>query len=154
VVAEVLFPSFGLLGLLATLSVIGANVMAFQHGSGVSFLIVTGVLVPIVILGGFKLLPRSPLGKHLVSDGFSRPDARAVDERDQRLVGAVGSVEAPLRPAGVARFDDRRVDVVSRGEAIGVGERVRVVELKGNRVVVARLEPQTAPVQLDESVEA
>lgn len=142
VVAEVLFPSFGVLGLLATLAVLGANVIAFQEGSGVTFLIVTGVLVPIVILGGLKILPKSPMAKYLVSEGFSKVDAKAVDDRDRVLLGAVGIVEATLRPTGVARFDDRRVDVVSRGDMIAAGERVRVIELEGNRVVVARHEPQ------------
>lgn len=139
VVAEVLFPSFGLLGLLATLSVIGANVIAFQEGSGVTFLIVTGVLVPIVILAGLKILPNSPIAKYLVSDGFSKRDAAAVDARDGVLLGAVGVVEATLRPAGVARFDERRVDVVSRGDMIEADARVHVIEVQGNRVVVARV---------------
>jgi hypothetical protein len=34
--------------------------------------------------------------------------------------------------------------VVSRGDMIGVGERVRVLEVKGNRVVVARLPAEDA----------
>lgn len=154
VVAEVLFPSFGLLGLLATLAVIGANVVAFQEGSGVAFMIVTGVLVPIVILGGLKLLPKSPLAKYLVSDGFSAVESRAVDSRDRSLLGAVGVVEATLRPAGVARFDDRRVDVVSRGDAIDAGERVRVIELHGNRVVVARLAQDAPRTEPDPTLDA
>jgi membrane-bound serine protease (ClpP class) len=52
-------------------------------------------------------------------------------------MGAQGEVLATLRPSGVARLDGRRVDVVSRGEMIEAGARVRVIELLGNRVVVA-----------------
>jgi membrane-bound serine protease (ClpP class) len=43
-----------------------------------------------------------------------------------------------LRPAGHATIDGRRVDVVSRGEMIAEGVPVVVVEVEGNRVVVAR----------------
>jgi membrane-bound serine protease (ClpP class) len=42
-----------------------------------------------------------------------------------------------LRPAGFATFDKKRVDVVTQGEMIAKGERVRVVDVKGNRIIVA-----------------
>lgn len=52
------------------------------------------------------------------------------------LLGREGTTLTALRPAGVALFGDRRVDVVSTGEMIGKDMRVKVVEVKGNRVVV------------------
>jgi membrane-bound serine protease (ClpP class) len=149
IVAEVLFPSFGMLGLLATVAIIGAQVFAFREDSGVTFLIVTGLLVPLVIVFGLKILPQSPIGKHLVSDGYAFEDGRAVDARDTSLMGEEGEVLAQLRPAGVARLAGRRVDVVSRGEMIQAGARVRVIELKGNRVVVARAADE-APMEARE----
>jgi membrane-bound ClpP family serine protease len=45
---------------------------------------------------------------------------------------------SPLRPAGFARIENRRIDVVTRGELLDDGCPVRVVEVHGNRVVVAR----------------
>jgi membrane-bound serine protease (ClpP class) len=65
-------------------------------------------------------------------------DGRAVVAGVAGLMGVEGEVLAPLRPAGVASLGGRRVDVVSRGEMIESGARVRVIELEGNRVVVAR----------------
>jgi membrane-bound serine protease (ClpP class) len=53
-------------------------------------------------------------------------------------LGASGVAETVLRPAGRARFGDRLVDVVSEGEFIGKGERIKVVAVEGSRVVVAR----------------
>ena len=41
------------------------------------------------------------------------------------------------RPTAGAAFEGRRVDVMSRGEPIEPGSRVRVIEVEGNRVVVA-----------------
>lgn len=153
IVAEVLVPSFGMLGLLATLSIIAAVVVAFRAGSGLSFAIATAVLVPAVVLVGFKLIPQGPLARHFVNEGYSEKDQRAIDRRDAELFGAEGEVLAQLRPAGVARLAGRRVDVVSRGELIEAGARVRVIELQGNRVVVARAkEPEelAAPRELGE----
>jgi membrane-bound ClpP family serine protease len=90
---------------------------------------------------GFKVLPHSPLGKVLVNRGTSFSDVAAVDTRDRNLVGQIGVAENLLRPAGTIHIAGRRVDVVTRGEPIEAGAHVRVLEVEGNRVVVARAEP-------------
>lgn len=141
IVLEFLFPSLGALGAAAAISLIGAVVWAFTIDSafGMNLLLASAIGVPIAILAGMKLLPKSPLGRVLVNPGATFTDGAAIDRRDARMLGAEGVVESLLRPAGVAIFDGRRVDVVSRGEAIEAGARVRVIELAGNRVVVARV---------------
>jgi membrane-bound serine protease (ClpP class) len=78
------------------------------------------------------------MGRKLTARGFSFEDGRAVDRRDADLGDRTGVVESDLRPAGIARIDGRRVDVVSRGEPIEAGARIVVVEVSGNRVIVAR----------------
>ena len=142
IVAEIFFPSFGILAVLATAAIVGSLVMAFQesNAAGVRFLIATVLLVPVVIMLGFKLFPKSPFGKRMVAGGLSFASQASLDQRDLGLVGQDGTVEADCRPAGMARLDGRRVDVVTRGEWIEAGARVRVVEVQGNRVVVARRE--------------
>ncbi len=141
VIAEVLFPSFGVLSILATLSILAAIVVAFGESTqiGVNFTIATAVLVPAVIMVGFRLFPRSPIGKHMVVGGLSFEGQAATDPRDLELVGVEGELEADCHPTGVARLAGRRVDVVSRGEPIDRGARIRVLEVKGNRVVVAQV---------------
>lgn len=142
VLAEVLFPSFGILAVLATASIVGAVVLAFQEGAstGVNFLIATAVLLPFTLFLAFKILPRSPFGKYFTSPGLSFAGQAATDARDLELVGAEGVLDGPCKPAGIARLAGRRVDVVTRGEWLAAGEPVRVLEVQGNRVVVARLE--------------
>jgi membrane-bound serine protease (ClpP class) len=141
IVAEVLFPSFGLLSVAAAVAIAAAIVAAFRVSTevGVNFLIATAVLVPAMILVGLKLFPKSPLGKHMVAPGLSFESRAASDPRDLELAGVEGELMTDCRPAGLARLAGRRVDVVSRGEALERGERVRVLEVKGNRVVVARV---------------
>jgi membrane-bound serine protease (ClpP class) len=142
IVAEVFFPSLGLLSVLATAALVGSIAMAFQESAaiGVRFLLATALLVPATILLGFKFFPRSPLGKRMVVGGLSFESQASLDVRDLGLLGKEGTVEADCRPAGMARLDERRVDVVTRGEWIEAGTRVRVIEVQGNRVVVARVE--------------
>jgi len=139
IMAEVLIPSFGMLGGLAAIALIGSVILAYQVSSdvGQNFLIAEAVLVPSIIMLGLKLLPKSPFARFLVAGGFSFEDGAAVDERDKALMGKRGVVEAPLRPAGTARIEGRRVDVVTRGDMIESGAWVEVIGLSGNRVEVS-----------------
>jgi len=145
VIAEVLFPSFGVLTVLATLAIIGSLVAAFEESQelGFNFLIVTMILVPAMVMLGFKIFPKSPFGKLMVAPGLSFAGEAATDERDLGLVGSEGVITAACRPAGMARINGRRVDVVTRGEWLEAGREVRVVEVSGNRVVVAAMGPST-----------
>ena len=142
IVAEVLIPSAGVLGILASLCVVGAVAWAWSMsvGLGLNVLIAAAVLVPIFLMIAFKLLPHSPLTKKLIAGGFSFADGKGTDARNPELLGSKGEVTSPLRPAGMARLDGRRVDVVSRGELIEVGAPIEVIEVQGNRVVVGRIE--------------
>ncbi len=152
VVVEVLVPSFGLLGGLAALAIIASIWLAWQEDPslGASFLVAAVVLVPVVVVVGFKVLPSTPLGRHLILSGPTFSNVAAVDQRDTGLEGQEGVALTPLRPAGMARIAGRRVDVISRGERIEEGALVRVLEVRGNRVVVTRAreeEPAREPVQ-------
>jgi membrane-bound serine protease (ClpP class) len=156
IMAEVLIPSFGMLGGLAAIALIGSVLLAYQVSSDVgrNFLIAEAVLVPSMVMLGFKLLPKSPLTKFLVADGFSFEDGAAIDERDKDLMGKRGVVEAPLRPAGTARIEGRRVDVVTRGDMIESGAWVEVTRLSGNRVEVVACEGPEPPDQDTQQGEA
>lgn len=147
ILAEIFIPSMGVLSVLATACIAGSIAFAFGEDArtGVRFLIAAAILVPAFILVGFQLFPRTPMGRHMTAQGFSFENEPTADARDRDLLGVEGEVTSPLRPAGHARLGERRVDVVSRGEAVEVGERVVVIEVRGNRVVVARAprEPQS-----------
>ncbi|MBL8861531.1 MAG: hypothetical protein JNK02_05920 [Planctomycetes bacterium] len=147
IVLEFLFPSLGALGAAAAIALIAAVSWGFAIDTavGVNLLVASAVGVPIAILAGMKLLPKSPIGRVLVNPGATFTDGAAVDPRDASLLGREGVVDSLLRPAGVAEFDGRRVDVVSRGEAIEAGARVRVIEVAGNRVVVAAVRENEPP---------
>lgn len=140
ILAEVFIPSMGILSVLAAASIVGAVIAAFQVSNevGINFVLAVALLLPVTLVVAFKLLPRSPLGRRFTVQGLSFEATPATDERDLDLVGREGEVVSPLRPAGHARIADRRVDVVSRGESIDAGVRVRVLEVTGNRVVVVR----------------
>jgi membrane-bound serine protease (ClpP class) len=62
--------------------------------------------------------------------------ADAMNPAFAALLGAIGVASTALRPAGIARFGDEFVDVISEGSYIPEGTRIQVIEIEGNRVVV------------------
>ena len=55
-------------------------------------------------------------------------------------VGSCGVAVSYLRPAGKARFGTQYVDVVTEGAFITKGSQVEVLEIRGNRVVVDKVD--------------
>ena len=51
-------------------------------------------------------------------------------------VGDLGVAHTALRPGGKARFGDRYVDVMTQGDFLPRGSRIRIVRVSGNQVLV------------------
>ena len=60
------------------------------------------------------------------------------------LLGTTGTALTDLRPAGVARFGQDRVDVVSEGDFVPVGSTLKVLRVEGSRVTVRKVESSGA----------
>ena len=54
------------------------------------------------------------------------------------LVGKSGAALTPLRPAGTAQIEGRKIDVVAESDFIESGDPVEVVFREGLRVVVRK----------------
>jgi membrane-bound serine protease (ClpP class) len=87
-----------------------------------------------------KLLPKTSLYHHIVLDAASGAAAASrVPVVNSRVpIGAVGLAHTTLRPSGKADFDGHHCDVVTDGDFIDPGVKVRVVAVDGTRVVVER----------------
>ncbi len=141
VIAEIVIPSGGLLGLLAVL-LFGYSLYVVFHdistAAGMVFVVVDIVSLPVLVWIGIKLLARSPatLSSTLSSAaGVSSQSPELLRYKDKE-----GEALTALHPAGAALIDGRRVDVMSRGEFIEKGSPVVVIEVAANRVVVRRKE--------------
>jgi membrane-bound serine protease (ClpP class) len=138
-IAEVMFPSFGMLGLLSVASYVAAIILAFERGetAGYMVLILVLLLAPASIFFAFRALPHTPIGKRIM---LAAPDRSQVgmapDPELSALQGKSGLTTSPLRPAGIADIDGRRVHVVAAVGFIDAGERVVVTRVEGSKVVV------------------
>lgn len=89
-----------------------------------------------------RFLPHIPVANRLMLQGPDDPDSppdpeqAALMAENLALLGAIGTASTMLRPAGMAQFADRFVDVVTDGSFVPAGTQVRVIEIEGNRIVV------------------
>lgn len=168
--AEVfVLPGFGICGLLGLLAVMAGLVMAMVPSipqgnpldgvepSAVSEYIGEGVkrlAVALLLSIGCGLLlsrifPHTGLYRRLAlqNEALASEGYVGVDIEGQRaMIGKQGITQSPLRPAGIALIDGRRIDVVSAGSFVDGGVPVVVTETNGPRVVVE-------PVAADEPAE-
>lgn len=151
-VVEILFiPGFGAVGLTGILlmcaSVISAMIRRLPGGpllptwgqlqGPLLTLSITliGTVVLAAVLG--PLLPKLPVFNRLVLAKATRRSEGYASSSDTRsLLGLEGTALSPLHPAGSARFGDEKMDVITRGEFLDAGRRVRIVETHGSRVIV------------------
>lgn len=141
IVLEFFIPSGGLLGFLAACAVLGGVTLAYMFSplAGFLFLGTAVIVVPIVLSVAVKLWPATPMGKRFLLTGPEPSDVLPDNSKRrqlQELVGKVGKAKSKMLPSGVAEFDGRTVDAVSEGPPIETDELVRVVSVRGSRVVV------------------
>ena len=94
-----------------------------------------GAIVVILVLS--RVLPKTSLYPALVSQGASgvQSDAVLTATHHQRL-GWEGIALSPLRPGGKAKFGEEILDVVSEGDLIEKGRKVRIIGNSGHEAVV------------------
>jgi len=144
-------PGFGVLGLGGGLLVIASLVLASQ-----SFVLpvndyqmrqmqwsltgILGAVAGVAVLAAVvqRWLPKTPGLRGVL---LAPPAEAAFEEADPAaLVGARGTTTTRLAPAGKARIAGEVRDVTADGLLIEPGVDVRVVEVRGGRVVVRPVE--------------
>jgi len=140
-VLEVFIPSGGILSFLAASSIIAAIVVGFRDGPAVGFsIMITAVFgLPAAVVIALKWWPSTPMGRRMLLKAPDDTDVLPDSPRRRKLkelVGRVGAAKSEMLPSGAITVDGRTVDAVSEGMPIDAGQRVRVIEVQGRRVVV------------------
>ena len=153
IVIEVFIPSFGALTLMAIGALVGSIVLGFGESTMLGWILVgtAAVGVPTVLVVSFRVFPATSLGKHMIlSAPTSHPKPATRSDRSE-LVGREGIARTQLRPSGTADIEGERLDVVTRGEMVDAGSRIRILENRGNRIVVRAVD--TPPAEASEEEE-
>jgi len=89
----------------------------------------------------FKFAPKTVLWNRLVlkSEQKNSEGYRSSPVEYDTLIGKKGVSVSALRPAGIAVFDDRRLDVVAMGDFIESNQPIEIIKVEGYRIIVNKI---------------
>jgi membrane-bound serine protease (ClpP class) len=147
---ELFVPSGGMLGILAAVAIVGSVFMALFHkntGQGVTFVVAEVIGVSVLIALVLRWWPDSKFGRRVVPELPNSQEVLPDNEQQQllrQLVGKIGRARCLMLPSGAISIEGHTVNAVSEGMAIEAGQSVRVIEVRGSRVVVRPADQQSA----------
>ena len=136
VVFEMYIPGFGLPGISGIILLIG-GIVVMRPTPLRAACIALAVLILLAV--ALAICMRSASKGRFANSRFVLKDvSNTMQEKPDltSLVGKEGVAHTVLRPAGMADFDGVKLNVVSNGEFIEPGEKVRVTRVDGNKILV------------------
>jgi len=131
---EIVVPGV-VMGVIGFLVMCGSIVYAFATHHPVLGAMLVGLTIVFIPL--FFVLWKNVFGRVLA---FSENEKDfASSKKYGELVGKEGEALSALRPSGTVMIDDKRYQVVTRGEMLDKGTPTRVIEVTGSRIVVRKV---------------
>ena len=94
-----------------------------------------GGVIAILFLSRF--LPKTSVYRKVVSQSASGMKTEAaLDQQKVSRQGQIGVTISPLRPGGKAQFGEQILDVISQGDLVPEGTRVRIIGSSGSEALV------------------
>ena len=138
---EIFVPG-GIFGLGGALAIFGSLFLCFRDYPSIAFyaLLLELVFAGIAIVLALKFLPKTKFGKYVIlskkedeNEGFVSYDSLD-DIKDKE-----GIALTLLRPAGKAKINGKKFDVVTEGGYVQKNEKVKVVMVSGKKIVVRKI---------------
>ena len=137
-------PGFGVAGISGSILLLLSLVLAFWKltkiwAMGVTLLAIIGVIF--LALFVIYVLPHTRLGKAFILEENAPKTEEVFDNTEyNKYLGLEGVAVSNLRPSGIVKIGNDRVDVVTDGDYIEKGTKIKVIKTEGRRVVVTVLE--------------
>jgi len=141
-IIEATIPGFGVPGITGIICAFLSIILGSPDpGKSIVSLFVALIISIVVIAVLLKYAPRNKLFNHIILKDEQKNDTGYVSYIHDRndLIGQEGEAVTFLRPAGTVMIGEKKVDVVSEGEFIEKGTKVKVIAVEGNRVVVRKV---------------
>lgn len=140
---EAVLAGFGIFGILGAVSSGFAVVLSAENTEqGLTILLYSVIGTIVVLAVAFKFLVKSKF--------FDRIILKHTEDKEEGYVGTnvefhnfinkKGITVTPLRPAGTAKIEGKRVDVVSEGGYIPENNNIEVIKVEGSRIIVRELQ--------------
>lgn len=138
VIVEMFHPGFGAPGIIGgILLVLGIIFTARTLLEALVLLLIIIAILGAVLTFVLQSATKGRLSKTLILSNSQRKDNGYIGTEDLNyFLDKEGVACTVLRPAGIADFSGVKMDVVSEGEYIQKGTKVRVIKVEGRRIVV------------------
>ena len=149
IVLEVfVIPGFGVAGILGLILMLASVFYTFFQSTddvniALLWLSISIILTSVLAIIATIFLPKSAPFQHLALSTVMSTEQgyHSAGRQDfESFIGKTGVALTPLRPAGTARIDNKRLDVVTVGDFIAQNTRVKVLEVEGSKISVEALE--------------
>ncbi|HQG29374.1 MAG TPA: NfeD family protein, partial [Candidatus Ozemobacteraceae bacterium] len=146
-----LIPGFGITGVTGIIVIFAGLGLAFwKLDIRLAVLYSFGSMAALVglVLWAIYIFPHTSIGKKFVLNAkISIEDGFTATRDLDRFVGMEGVATSDLRPSGIARIGDERMDVLSDGEFVPRQSKIKVLRVKNGALIVAMIEPPPADAQ-------
>lgn len=141
---EVFVPGIGIFGVIGGLFTLGGIITKICLGATLNqMLVMLGFAVIVIILlfiiltisARVGLIKRSPF----VQDKTSVPVGFAKVKKYQKLIGKTGFAHSDFNPTGKITINSEIYEALSHGEFIEKNSKVKVIEVKGDRIYVKKI---------------
>lgn len=133
-----IIPGFGLVGVLGAGALLYGAFVAYQNYGpawGFAAIALGTTAAGLGVYGSFKL----GFTQRLILNDQRGGDSSSLPAQAEKLVGQVGIAVSDLRPAGIAKINGQRIDVVAaEGEYIESGTTIEIINIYQNSVVIQR----------------
>lgn len=142
VLEALVFPGFGVSGIVGIILVgWGVLLLAVDVTQATAALVLALIATIVIFILGLRMMSSYNMwykltlqNKQNSKEGYVAPAPEL-----SLFAGKEGVALTPLRPAGSAEVEGQRLDVVSEGEFIRAGMRVKVIKVEGTRIVVKEI---------------
>ena len=138
---EMAVPGFGLPGISGIVSlVLGIIFTADNVSEGIIMAIIVIVILGIMLAVAMALLGSKKMKSPMVLREDVKGEQGFLESSDlEYLVGKEGVAATDLRPAGKGNFDGIEFDILSGGSYINKGNKIRIIKVKDNKLVVSEV---------------
>ncbi len=154
-IIELFIPGFGVLGVSGLIGIFASFVMSYPTARealiSVSIALAFAIATIIILVRTLEkrgIKGNSLFGRLILTEVTGRkvlPDKPSQKVLNGLSAGDVGTVYSTLRPVGTAYFGESKVDVMSDGEFIEPGAKVRIVRVEGAKVMVRKVAAEGEP---------
>lgn len=142
-VAEVFLPGFGLPGISGIILEFVTVWLTWANHGPVAALGMTIIILAVIAIAISVALKSAAHGRlsrsSLILNQEEGAGTGSAAGDIEVFLGKEGVTDTVLRPAGIAEFDGVRLNVVSDGEFVPAGARVRIAKVEGARILVRPL---------------